>query len=235
MRKLFCILFLFFSLALMAQEKKTSTKNGQSNWELQQENKKLEKENSDLKKQFEDSLKIITTLRHRLSNKSTEIEKLKSDTSSLNKKLTQIKDTLKKTNKMLVTNALNFLYIPYEAWSIDSVAIPAFNAISDLSLKEEYKKEEQLLKNFHQDVEAVVSFLTEVENEMKKNKIACDLQKLKKQMANKDFYKRYTAKEKFYKSYYLGRKIKTIEKELENSNPNITSIRNELDQCLKTK
>lgn len=232
MRKLFCILFLFFSLALMAQEKKTSTKNGQSNWELQQENKKLEKENSDLKKQFEDSLKINC---RRLSNKSEEIKKLKSDTSSLNKKLTQIKDTLKKTNKMLVTNALNFLYIPYEAWSIDSVAIPAFNAISDLSLKEEYKKEEQLLKNFHQDVEAVVSFLTEVENEMKKNKIACDLQKLKKQMANKDFYKRYTAKEKFYKSYYLGRKIKTIEKELENSNPNITSIRNELVQCLKTK
>lgn len=231
MRKLFCILFLFFSLALMAQEKK----NAPSQWELKAALNSKTKEYEKLEEEFKDSLKIITSLRLELSNKSTEINKLKSDTSSLNKRLNEVKATLKKTNKMLVNNALNFLYIPYEKWSIQEVAIPAFNAISDSTLKKECQKEEKLLKNYCQDVEALVSFLSEVEKEMAKNKIARDLSKLKKQLTNKDFYKRYTEKEKFYKSYYLGRKIKAIEKELGNSNPNITSIKNELVQCLKTK
>lgn len=231
MRKLFCILFLLFSLALMAQEKK----NTQSLWEVKTALNSKTKEYEKLDKKFKDSLKSITSLRLELSNKSTEINKLKSDTSSLNKRLNEVKATLKKTNKMLVNNALNFLYIPYEKWSINEVAIPAFEAISDSTLKKECQKEEKLLKNYCQDVEALVSFLSEVEKEMAKNKIARDLSKLKKQLTNKDFYKRYTEKEKFYKSYYLGRKIKAIEKELGNSNPNITSIKNELVQCLKTK
>ncbi len=231
MRKLFCILFLFFSLALMAQEKK----NAPSQWELKTALNSKTKEYEKLEKEFRDSLKIITSLRLELSNKSTEINDLKSDTLSLRKRLNEVKATLKKTNMMLVNNALNFLYIPYEKWSIQKVAIPAFNAISDSTLKKECQKEEKLLKNYCQDVEALVSFLSEAEKEMAKNKIARDLSKLKKQLTDKDFYKRYTEKEKFYKSYYLGRKIKAIEKELGNSNPNITSIKNELVQCLKTK
>lgn len=225
-------------------ENKGTTANSSQGFNLEKQNKDLKKKYDELKKQYNDNLKryndtlnSIASLRHELSNKSTEINKLKSDTSSLNKELTEMKTTLKKTNKMLLNNALNFLYIPYEAWSIDSVAIPAFNAISDLTLKKEYQKEEKLLKNYYKDASELVKFLSKVENgkDGVLLQMAMNTKKFPEELKKLDLYKRYTEKEKFYKSYYLGRKIKAIERELENSNPNITSIKNELVQCLETK
>ena len=74
----------------MAQEKK----NAPSQWELQTALNTKTKEYEKLDKKFKDSLKSITSLRLELSNKSTEINKLKSDTSSLNKRLNEVKVTL---------------------------------------------------------------------------------------------------------------------------------------------
>lgn len=40
-----------------------------------------------------------------------------------------------KSDKALISMASNFIYIPYEAYSVDSIAIPAYESVQDLILK----------------------------------------------------------------------------------------------------
>ena len=40
-----------------------------------------------------------------------------------------------KNDKALISMSSNFIYIPYEAYSVDSIAIPAYESVQDLVLK----------------------------------------------------------------------------------------------------
>ena len=61
-----------------------------------------------------------------------------------------------KSDKALISMASNFIYIPYEAYSVDSIAIPAYESVQDLILKLQYEIRYQLLKNYKEDVSETV-------------------------------------------------------------------------------
>lgn len=67
-----------------------------------------------------------------------------------------------KSDKALISMASNFIYIPYEAYSVDSIAIPAYESVQDLILKRQYEIRYQLLKNYKEDVSETVKLLNDI-------------------------------------------------------------------------
>jgi len=81
------------------------------------------------------------------------------DTQEQNKSLM---DKTIKSDKALISMASNFIYIPYEAYSVDSIAIPAYESVQDLALKRHYEIRYQLLKNYKEDVCETVKLLNDI-------------------------------------------------------------------------
>lgn len=67
-----------------------------------------------------------------------------------------------KNDKALISMSSNFIYIPYEAYSVDSIAIPAYESVQDLVLKRQYEIRYQLLKNYKEDVSETVKLLNDI-------------------------------------------------------------------------
>ena len=74
-------------------------------------------------------------------------------------------DKTKKNDKALISMASNFIYIPYEAYSVDSIAIPAYESVQDLALKRHYEIRYQLLKNYKKDVSETIKLLNDIYQE----------------------------------------------------------------------
>lgn len=70
-----------------------------------------------------------------------------------------------KGDKALISMASNFIYIPYEAYSIDSIAIPAYESVQDLTLKQQYKTRYQLLINYKENVCETIKLLNDIYQE----------------------------------------------------------------------
>ena len=68
----------------------------------------------------------------------------------------------------LVNIISNFLYIPYEAYSIEKIAIPASNNIFDERLKHKQKIKFDLLKSYQNDIRSLMQFLKETQEDLKK-------------------------------------------------------------------
>lgn len=86
------------------------------------------------------------------------------DTQRQNKSLM---DKTIKSDKALISMASNFIYIPYEAYSVDSIAIPAYESAQDLTLKQQYKTRYQLLKNYKVNISETFNLLKDIYNECK--------------------------------------------------------------------
>lgn len=67
-----------------------------------------------------------------------------------------------KNDKALISMSSNFIYIPYEAYSVDSIAIPAYESVQDLVLKRQYEIRYQLLKNYKENVSETVKLLNDI-------------------------------------------------------------------------
>lgn len=77
----------------------------------------------------------------------------------------QIKCLMNRTikgDKALISMASNFIYIPYEAYSVDSIAIPAYESAQDSKLKQQYEIRYQLLKNYKENVSETVELLSDI-------------------------------------------------------------------------
>ena len=140
-------------------------------------------------------------------------------------------------NKKLVNIASNFLYIPYEAYSIQEIAIPAFKAVTDKQLLQKHQIKLVLLENYQQDIRDLLEFISHDVKKELDNRFARDLNTLEKQFLEKGFYLRYSQYED-WKNTYLGKIIYDVDEKMKSYNgfpkPDFTSITKELNQCLET-
>lgn len=181
----------------------------------------------------------------KLSNDSVTIGKLKARISNLRADSLAIHNTvngwkkqLLKADTCLINVASNFIYIPYEAYSVKEIAIPAFQMVTDEGLKMKYKSRYELLLKYKEHIVEFISCLTEMKKVLS-NPFAKDAKDAIKVLHTKRFYAVYHAFEG-WKSTFLGGKIVAIEKQLKDykgpaSKVDFDKVTNELQECLKTE
>jgi hypothetical protein len=149
--------------------------------------------------------------------KESEIAELKSQISNLQnvtiKCLESANDTLQ---SKLISMASNFLYIPYDAYSIDEIAIPAFKATNGSQAYYKYQNRLPLLINYRTDVQSLIKYLIKAEEDL-----AIGLTKMRNDKAVEHLsilealplYARYSSYND-WKNTYLGTQILEIQKQL---------------------
>lgn len=141
-------------------------------------------------------------------------------------------------NAKLINIASNFLFIPYEAYSIQNIAIPAFKAVTDPQLIQKHQVKLTLLENYQKDIVDLLSFISTVEKELNVP-YTKDLKILgvDRKFEGTDFYLRYRRYDK-WESTYLGKKLKYIDLIIKSYNgrnkPDFSSMKKELNQCLES-
>jgi hypothetical protein len=181
----------------------------------------------------------------KLSNDSVTIGKLKArisnlraDSLAIHNTVNGLKKQLLKADTCLINVASNFIYIPYEAYSVKEIAIPAFLMVSDEGLKVKYKSRYELLLKYKEHIVEFISCLTEMKKVLS-NPFAKDANDAIKVLHTKHFYAAYRAFEG-WESTFLGSRIIAIEKQLKdykglNSKVDFDKVANELQECLKTE
>lgn len=173
------------------------------------------------------------------AQKESEIAKLKSQISNLQnvtlKHFELANDTLQ---LKLISMASNFLYIPYEAYSIDKIAIPAFKATNGSKAYSKYQNRLPLLNNYKADVQSLIKYLAETEDDlsigltsMRNGNAVMRLNILE----SLPLYTRY-ASYNDWKNTYLGSQIIEIQKLLktpsEKTSTQLKNIRVKLENLL---
>lgn len=173
-----------------------------------------------------------------LGKLNVRISNLRADSLAFHNKVYEMKKQLLKADTCLINVASNFIYIPYEAYSVKEIAIPAFQMVTDEGLKVKYRSRYELLSKYKEHIEEFISCL----NEMKKvlsNPFAKDANDAISVLHTKRFYAAYRAFEG-WESTFLGGKIIDIEKQLKDykgptSKVDFDKVSNELQECLKTE
>lgn len=145
-----------------------------------------------------------------------------------------------KSDKALISMASNFIYIPYEAYSVDSIAIPAYESAQDLTLKRQYEIRYQLLKNYKEDVSETVKLLNDIYQEFE-NPFASSEQS--NELISKITQSRVYAQYKQYDDWrntYLGYMLTEVVGYLKAFNKEATPQKikakiDELNRCIKTE
>lgn len=99
--------------------------------------------------------------------KSREITNLKRKMDDLQsitiKRLEASNDTLQ---RRLISMASNFLYIPYDEYSIEEIAIPAFLSTKGTPAYTRYQNRLPLLQNYKSDITSLVNSLSQMEKDL---------------------------------------------------------------------
>lgn len=140
--------------------------------------------------------------------------------------------------KKLVGIASNFLYIPYDKYSIEQIAIPAFEMAQGTPLYDSYSYRLELLRSYRQNIQELISFLAAHERFLKAGLEASRrdfAKRAKDELTGKDFYKKYKAYPKG-ENTLLGKKIVEIENLLstypETTSQSFVRIRESLESML---
>lgn len=197
----------------------------------------LKSENESLKLQLSEVKAKYQKLHSESVNEREKLTKLEIDIKQLTSDTTRLYSLQREADKRLVNIASNFLYIPYEAFSIEKIAIPAYKAIANTELKREHGTKYELLCNYRKDIESLLSFIDYACNELQKPfvKNASDILMKFHSQSYYVSYLRYPE----WTDTFLGHKIALIEKQLNDFDGNehkidFTAIKEELDKCTKT-
>lgn len=120
-----------------------------------------------------DSLKTEnTTLKNMINDSQREIEIKERENSNLRKKVDLQDISIKKREttidtlqRKLISMASNFLYIPYDQYSIEEIAIPAFEITKGSSLYTQYSNRLPLFREYRQNIQSIIDFLEKVEKD----------------------------------------------------------------------
>ena len=155
----------------------------------------------------------------------------------------QIKCLMNRTikgDKALISMASNFIYIPYEAYSVDSIAIPAYESAQDSKLKQQYEKRYQLLKNYKKNVSETVELLSDIYQETQ-NPFTSDghRNELISKITQSRVYARYKEYDD-WRNTYLGYMLTEVIGCLENVEKQVIAQKikakiDELNKCIKTE
>lgn len=241
MKIIFCILCVTLSLVAQAQEKVDSLSKNKNKTEmnvsisvdnlsrLENEKRQAVQNNKDLQQAYDQLQKLD-------SAKTCELNKIRTEYNILKSNYDAVVKSQEISNKKLVNIASNFLYIPYEAYSIEKIAIPAFKAVTDEQLLHTHRIKLALLENYQQDIRDLLTFISDIEKELG-NRFAKDLKDLEQRYIKTDYYLRYNQYDD-WKNTYLGKKINYIDAKMKSYNgsnkPDFTSTKKELNQCIET-
>ena len=209
--------------------KLTELENAKSESEkvLQMANKEL----LELKMKLKEDSVAIKSLSNLVSN-------LRADSISACNTQRELQEKLLKSDKCLISVASNFLYLPYEAYSVNNIAIRSFETISDVGMKKKYLIRYELLKNYKDDILCFLNFLITQKEELNKpfTKNAEDAIQSLRQLQFYIVYHKYDD----WEATFLGKKIVTVEKQLKLFNggthkANFDIIISELQNCIETE
>lgn len=151
------------------------------------------------------------------------------------KRLEASNDTLQ---RRLISMASNFLYIPYDEYSIEEIAIPAFISTKGTPAYSKYQNRLPLLQNYKEDITQIIQFLIQMEKDLIIQLTAMRNQKAiehQDKLSNSIVYQRYISYDD-WKNTYLGNQIHlilNILKSPSSETPNeLKNIRLKLEQLL---
>lgn len=189
-----------------------------------------------LEKIFDDLQNRCNALLIRVSLLSDDSIRLRRTVDSLESRNETLLKSIRKSDTCLVNIASNFLYIPYEAYS-DSIAILAFESVTDSDLKQEHKVRYNLLKDYRNDLHGLLEFLKQVDTKLR-NPFVRDAVDLVNALHIQQFYLKYQLYDD-WKCTYLGNKMVFIENQLNAYNGkdvkvDFSELIKELQLCLDT-
>ncbi|WP_300726128.1 hypothetical protein [uncultured Bacteroides sp.] len=169
-----------------------------------------------------------------LASLSAQLQEVSKERDGLKKESESIKDKPVAADKHLIDMAANFLFIPYEQYSIDQIAIPAFGFVQSEALRREYGDRLEILESYRKDLFMLAEFLKHPGLGMNKISAGSSLDKLKRLSV----YSRYH-KYDWLNGSYLYTKISEIEKKLTNvvktgTKEDFSGILDDLERCIKT-
>ncbi|MBQ9418654.1 MAG: hypothetical protein IJU19_08765 [Bacteroidales bacterium] len=167
MKKIIALAFMF-PLALGAQNAIEDT--------LLHSSKQVSANKADCKRQLKDCNKEKQNLLDSINQLNNSINRLNDSISEavlkkeqLDSMLTETKSLYRTTDSLLrhadtilFRMASNFIYIPYESYSIDKVAIPSYKAISDTTYKKRNIARLTLLEHYRSHTEELIRFLSSI-------------------------------------------------------------------------
>jgi hypothetical protein len=151
------------------------------------------------------------------------------------KRLEASNDTLQ---RRLISMASNFLYIPYDEYSIEEIALPAFLSTKGTPAYVRYQNRLPLLQNYKDDISSLITFLTQAEKDLSIGFTRFREDKAKEHLSNIQtlpLYLRYSSYDD-WKNTYLGTQICTIKKYLQTptdgTSNQLKAIRTKLERLL---
>ena len=156
---------------------------------------------------------IIKSLKE---EKDNAIKSLKNEILTLQNENKSKEDRISYMEKEMISIASNFLYIPYEDYSIKEVAIPAFNNVKDIALKSKYNNRLELLQDYSEHVTELRVFLEGMNQEMEKKPLMRKKEdELLRALHDLSVYKDYTVKYKGeWQETYLGKLLVKVENKI---------------------
>ena len=141
-----------------------------------------------------------------------------SDT-DLRAQLKEKDEQIDKYLRKLISIASNFLFIPYEKYSIDDVAIPAFETAKGTEYYTKYNIRLTLLKNYKADTDALIKFLTAHQNEARNHTydLSSWASSLRSEFSSMQLVRSYREYGEGWDETYLGKVIYSILDTLNNT------------------
>lgn len=241
MKRVFIYIVFFLGIAVLhAQERKDSVVNN----EAEQERPSNIHSNPSIKDggdgmliiKLQKEIDSLRTSNSKLTDSLNGVEKEKEQVQKENK---QLRDVLLNADESLANIASNFLYIPYEAYSIENIAIPAYKAIYNEKEKNKYRNKNELLLHYQEDARTFLAFLKKVEKKLAGGfPNADDAKKAMEELDASPYYRRYQLYSD-YRNTYLGKffvEVKTQLKQFDGTvhKVNFTEMIRSLNSCLKT-
>lgn len=168
---------------------------------------------------------------------AAQLQTARTECATFKLKCDELQQAQRKANVCLFNIASNFLYIPYEAYSVEKLAIPAFEAVTDEEIKTQHSVNYVLLKSYQADVKQLLSFITSVEKELG-NPFAKNADEQLRKLHNLPAYINYKQYNE-WKDTWLGKRLCEVEAVLRNfkgdrSQLKFGTIKKELQDCLNT-
>lgn len=192
-------------------------------------------DSANLKTEYDEAVELI----RKLKCENVSLKEKESISINYIKQEVVLREHIMKTDTILINLASNFLYIPFEAYSVQKIAIPAYKTIFDSTLRQKHQIKYDLLDKYQNHVKKFMDFLNLIQIDLKKPFRKRDLaiqwvEKFKEQ----DFYKDYFQYDD-YKSTYLGKLFIEVESRLncfdgQSNKADFLDIISKLDKCLKT-
>ncbi len=180
----------------------------------------------DSQKETESKDRVISNLQHKIN----ELQNITI------KSLEASNDTLQ---RRLISMASNFLYIPYDEYSIQEIALPAFMSTKGTSAFTRYQNRLPLLQNYKSDIESLVNSLSQMEKDLSIQFMPMINQKAKEHQDNlssSTLYLRYVSYDD-WENTYLGNQIRIIQSLLKSPSKETSSelknLRLKLERLLK--